>query len=121
MSLKKKIALSFFISAFIIAILAAFEYVNFVELKKEVRYLETTDTINRKSLQLRRHEKNYFLYSPQKADEESAAVHAYLDDLKDLLAKNPDIDKTDKLASSTAPTACRMRRRARSWSCACNA
>lgn len=98
MSLKKKIALSFFISAFIIAILAAFEYVNFVELKKEVRYLETTDTINRKSLQLRRHEKNYFLYSPQKADEESAAVHAYLDDLKDLLAKNPNIDKTDKLA-----------------------
>lgn len=98
MSLKKKIALSFFISAFIIAILAAFEYINFVELKKEVRYLETTDTINRKSLQLRRHEKNYFLYSPQKADEESAAVHAYLDDLKDLLAKNPDIDKTDKLA-----------------------
>lgn len=98
MSLKKKIALSFFISAFIIALLAAFEYVNFVELKKEVRYLETTDTINRKSLQLRRHEKNYFLYSPQKADEESAAVHAYLDDLRDLLAKNPDIDKTDKLA-----------------------
>jgi two-component system NtrC family sensor kinase len=98
MSLKKKIALSFFISAFIIAILAAFEYINFVELRKQVRYLEVTDTINRKSLQLRRHEKNYFLYSPQKADEESAAVHAYLDDLKDLLAKNPDIDKTDKLA-----------------------
>jgi two-component system NtrC family sensor kinase len=98
MSLKKKIALSFFISAFIIALLAAFEYVNFVELRKQVRYLEVTDTINRKSLQLRRHEKNYFLYSPQKADEESAAVHAYLDDLKDLLAKNPDIDKADKLA-----------------------
>ena len=50
MSLKKKIALSFFISAFIIAILAAFEYINFVELRKQVRYLEVTDTINRKSL-----------------------------------------------------------------------
>ena len=98
MSLKKKIAISFFISAFIIAVLAAFEYVNFIELKKEVRYLEVTDTINRKSLQLRRHEKNYFLYSPQKANEESAAVHAYLGELKALLAQNPDIDRADKLA-----------------------
>jgi signal transduction histidine kinase len=98
MSLKKKIALSFFISAFIIAILAAFEYINFIELRKEVRYLEVTDTINRKSLQLRRHEKNYFLYSPQKANEESAAVRAYLGELKALLAQNPGIDRADKLA-----------------------
>ncbi len=98
MSLKKKIALSFFISAFVIAILAAFVYVNFVELRKEVRYLEITDTIGRKSLQLRRHEKNFFLYSPRKEDEESAAVHAYLAELQDLLAKYPDIDRADKLA-----------------------
>jgi signal transduction histidine kinase len=98
MSLKKKIAISFLISATIIAILAAFEYINFIELKKEVRYLEVTDTINRKSLQLRRHEKNYFLYSQQKADEESTAVHSYLGELKTLLMQNPDIDKADKLA-----------------------
>ncbi len=98
MSLKKKIVLSFFISAFIIAILAAFVYINFIELRKEVRYLEVTDTINRKSLQLRRHEKNYFLYSPQKANEESAAVHSYLGELKALLMQNPDIDRADKLA-----------------------
>ncbi len=97
MSLKKKIALSFFISAFIIAILAAFEYINFIELKKEVRYLEVTDTINRKSLQLRRHEKNYFLYSPQKASEESAAVREYLSELKALLAEKPGIDRADNL------------------------
>jgi len=98
MSLKKKIAISFFISAFIIAILTAFEYVNFIEIKKEIRYLEITDTIGRKSLQLRRHEKNYFLYSPQKADEESVSVRAYLGELKDLLAQNPEIDKTDNLS-----------------------
>lgn len=60
MSLKRKIVLSFFISAFIIAILAAFEYLSFVEIKKEIRYLEITDTISRKSLQLRRHEKELF-------------------------------------------------------------
>ncbi len=86
MSLKKKIVLSFFISAFII------------EIKKEIRYLEITDTISRKSLQLRRHEKNYFLYSPQKMDEESAAVHAYLAELNDTLAKNPGIDRSERLS-----------------------
>ncbi len=90
MSLKKKIVLSFFISAVIIAVLAAFEYFSFVEIKKEIRYLEITDTISRKSLQLRRHEKNFFLYSPQKMDEELAAVHAYLAELNDTLRRTPD-------------------------------
>jgi signal transduction histidine kinase len=98
MSLKKKIILSFFISAFIIAVLAAFEYFSFVEIKKEITYLEITDTISRKSLQLRRHEKNYFLYSPQKMDEESKAVHAYLAELNDTLAKNPGIDRSDRIS-----------------------
>jgi len=98
MSLKRKIVLSFFISAFIIAILAAFEYLSFVEIKKEIRYLEITDTISRKSLQLRRHEKNYFLYSPENMEEESTAVHAYLGELKDLLTRNPEIDRADNLS-----------------------
>src|SRR5574341_1308998 len=98
MSLKRKIVLSFFISAFIIAILAAFEYLSFVEIRKEIRYLEITDTISRKSLQLRRHEKNYFLYSPENMEEESAAVHAYLGELNDLLSKNPGIDRADNLS-----------------------
>ena len=98
MSLKKKIVLSFFISAFIIAVLAAFEYFSFVEIKKEIRYLEITDTISRKSLQLRRHEKNFFLYSPEKMDEELAAVHAYLAELNDTLAKNPGIDRSEQLS-----------------------
>jgi len=89
MSLKKKIALGFFLSAFIIAILAAFMYFNFIEIRKEIRYLEVTDTFTRKSLQLRRHEKNYFLYSPLKADEESRAVHAYLAELKGILEQHP--------------------------------
>jgi len=98
MSLKKKIVLSFFISAFIIAVLAAFEYFSFVEIRKEIRYLELTDTISRKSLQLRRHEKNYFLYSPQKMNEEAEAVHAYLVELNDTLAKNPKIDRSEQLS-----------------------
>jgi two-component system NtrC family sensor kinase len=85
MSLKKKIAISFIISAAIIAVLAGFEYFNFRVIKKEIRFLELTDTVRSKSLQLRRHEKNYFLYSPAKSHEESQAIHAYLGQLDDLL------------------------------------
>lgn len=89
MSLKKKIILSFFISAFLIALLAAFEYLNIVAIRKEIRFLELTDTVRSKSLQLRRHEKNFFLYSPLKAEEESEAVHRYLDELDAVLAGAP--------------------------------
>jgi two-component system, NtrC family, sensor kinase len=85
MSLKKKIILSFFLSAFLIAILAVFEYVNFIAIKKEIRFLELTDTVRSKSLQLRRHEKNFFLYSPRAADEESASIRNYLFELDEIL------------------------------------
>lgn len=98
MSLTKKIALGFLISAFIIAILAAFEYINFIEIKKEIRNLELTDTIRSKSLQLRRHEKNFFLYGMPKAVEESEAIHKYLNELNAILDNNLAIDKTGKLS-----------------------
>ena len=74
MSLKKKIILSFVLSAFLIALLAVFVYANFVAIRNEIRFLELTDTIRSKSLQLRRHEKNFFLYSPDNAGEESKEV-----------------------------------------------
>ena len=102
MSLKKKIALSFFISAFLIAVLAAFEFINFVEIKREIRFLELTDTIRSKSLQLRRHEKNFFLYSPLKAEEESKAIHSYLDELDSLLVDTFPEGKADVLPALRA-------------------
>lgn len=77
MSLRKKIISSFFISAFIIAILAAFEYVNFIQVRNEMRFLEVTDIIRSRSLQLRRHEKNFLLY-PEKQYQESSAIYEYL-------------------------------------------
>ena len=95
MSLKKKITLGFLISAFIIAILATFEYINFIEIKKEIRHLELTDTIRSKSLQLRRHEKNFFLYGMPDAAEESEAIHKYLRELNTVLDGN---DKAGKLS-----------------------
>jgi two-component system NtrC family sensor kinase len=84
MSLKKKLALSFLISVFIIAVLVVFEYVNFVKIKNEIRHLEITDTIRSKSVELRRHEKNFFLY-PLKAKAESEAVHGHLLKLNEII------------------------------------
>ncbi len=92
MSLKKKITLSFLISVFIIVLLAAFEYINFIEIKKEIRVIEFTDTVRNKSLQIRRHEKNYFLkYS--KAKEESEAVHKYLYELNSIMNEGSFADR----------------------------
>jgi len=92
MSLKKKIVLSFIISVSIITILAVFEYSNFIEIRKEIRQIEITDIIRSKSLQLRRHEKNYFLnYS--RAKEESEAVRQYLHDLNSIINANFSTDE----------------------------
>ena len=93
MSLKKKITLSFLISVCIIALLAAFEYLNFLEIKKEIRILEFTDTVASKSLQIRRHEKNYFL-NYAKAKEESQAVHRYLNELNYIISDGSFADNT---------------------------
>ncbi len=86
MSLKKKIILNFFISAFLIAILAVFEYANFVTIRREIRFLESTDSIRSKSLQLRRHEKNFFLYGPDSSNEEAKTIRRYLDELDAMLS-----------------------------------
>ncbi|HSB34562.1 MAG TPA: ATP-binding protein [Nitrospirota bacterium] len=102
MSLKKKIALSFVISAFIIALLAAFEYINFIEIRKEIRYLEITDTLSRKSLQLRRHEKNFFLSGPRGNAGEAVMVRDYIGQIKGILAQNPHIDEADQLSLRAA-------------------
>ena len=85
MSLKKKIVLSFFLSAGIIALLSVFLYLNFIEIRKETDFLELTDTIRSKSFQLRRHEKNYFLYAPDVATDEAKAIYQYLTELDNIL------------------------------------
>ncbi len=84
MSLKKKIVLSFLLSAFIIALLSVFLYLNFVRIKQETVFLELADTIRSRSLQLRRHEKNFLLYvSNQQA--EIGAIHETLTDLEKIV------------------------------------
>ena len=98
MSLQKKIILGFLVSAFIIALLSAFLYLNFVEIKEETTFLEFTDSVRSKSLQLRRHEKNYFLYAPAKAGDESKAIYQYLDEL-DVILRSMKSTKTDRTGS----------------------
>ncbi len=83
MSLKKKIILGFLVSSIIISILVISSYTNFLEIRKEIQYLELSDTIRSKTLQLRRHEKNFLLYGDQK---EIEGVHVYLKDLKTILS-----------------------------------
>jgi two-component system NtrC family sensor kinase len=85
MSLKKKVAIWFFISLSIISVLVAYRYAVFVQLKKEIGFLEVTDTIRSKSLQWRRHEKNFFLYGSTSGDEESREVHRYLGEISGIL------------------------------------
>ncbi len=96
MSLKKKIILGFLISSTIIAVLVIYAYINFIEIRKEIRYLELSDTLRSKTLQLRRHEKNYFLYSDVR---EIGYVHTYLRELKTLLKEGRISYRTDKLLS----------------------
>ncbi len=96
MSLKKKLALSFLVSVFIIAVLVVFEYVNFIKIRKEISHLEVTDTIRSRSLELRRHEKNFFLY-PLKAKAESEAVHGYLLELNEIINRSVLADNSGKL------------------------
>lgn len=86
MTLRKKISLSFLLSASIITALAVFEYLNFLEIRNEIRNLEFTDTIRSKSLQLRRHEKNFFLLSPSESGHELNEIHRYLDELSSIIS-----------------------------------
>lgn len=93
MSLKKKIILSFLISAVIIAVLAVLEYVNYIKIRKEIRYLEITDTIRSQSLELRRHEKNFLL----RADtSQLSIVYEYIKRLKEILNENKEYSSNSK-------------------------
>jgi signal transduction histidine kinase len=97
MSLKTKIGLSFLLSASIIAILCVFEFVIFMEIKQEIKYLEVADTIRSESLQIRRHEKNFFLY-PVQAQEEAETIQTYIGRLNATLIENAQLEKSGEFA-----------------------
>jgi len=94
MPLERKILLSFFIASAIIGGFVIATYLGFIESRREIRYLELSDTIRSKSLLLRRHEKNFFLYGD---DKERRYVHVYLKELKTILEKSTSFDEHKKL------------------------
>ncbi|GBE33761.1 sensor protein ZraS [bacterium BMS3Bbin06] len=94
MSIKKKIILSFFISFSIIATLAIAAYLDFHETRNEFKYLELAESIRGKTLQLRRHEKNFFLYGDSK---EIEFIHKYIEEIKALIKKAKHYARDDNL------------------------
>jgi two-component system, NtrC family, sensor kinase len=98
MSLSKKITLSFLISAFIIAILAAFIYLNFIGIRKEIRNLEFADTIRSMSLQLRRYEKNFFLFGASRSELEEKQIRIHLAEFQGVMTRNPFRTQNDTVS-----------------------
>ncbi len=94
MTLKKKIFLTSFISFITICTLVLAGYANLIKTKKEIRFLELSDILSSKSLQLRRHEKNFFLYRDMK---EIKDVHAHIEDLKAILKDSTTTYNTENL------------------------
>ncbi|NOZ25124.1 MAG: HAMP domain-containing protein [Nitrospirae bacterium] len=98
MSIKKKIILSFFISFSIIATLAIAAYLDFRETRSEFKYLELAESIRGKTLQLRRHEKNFLLYGDNK---EIDFIHRYISEIEALIkearpyTRNDNLDRLD--------------------------
>ncbi|MBF0538154.1 MAG: GHKL domain-containing protein [Nitrospirae bacterium] len=84
MILKNKLLVSYLITGVLIVILAAYEYVSFIDIRKEIQYLEMTDTVRSKCLQLRRHEKNFFIYGASEMD--TREFNRHLNDLRIILA-----------------------------------
>lgn len=94
MSLQKKIILGFLISSGLIAVLTIYSYVNFIEIRKEIRSLELSDTLRSKTLQLRRHEKNFLLYRDVR---EIESVRTYIKEINTILDQNRAIDTSGKI------------------------
>ncbi|MBF0539004.1 MAG: hypothetical protein HQL03_12220 [Nitrospirae bacterium] len=81
MTIKKKVIMSFAMSFSLMIVLGVLAYVDFAEIIKEVRYLEATDRIRGKTLEVRRYEKNFLYGDSDSADK----VISYLGQLRDLI------------------------------------
>jgi len=94
MSIKKKIILSFFISFSIVATLAIAAYLDFRETRTEFKYLELAESIRGKTLQLRRHEKNFLLYGDRK---EIDFIRRYIREIEALIREAGPYTRSDNL------------------------
>jgi signal transduction histidine kinase len=102
MHLRKKILMSFYATSLFIIALAVYEYFNFIDIKQEIIYLEMSDSLRNRCLQLRRHEKNYFLYGDSSAQNEESMIRDYLGRIRDIVDKTDVKDKPGRLAELSA-------------------
>jgi signal transduction histidine kinase len=100
MSIKKKIILIFSASFAIIAIFGLSAIYDFFEARRDFAFLKISDSIRSKTLQIRRHEKNFFLYGNFSEVEK---IKRYFLEIDDLIKKGKGINRHDpnllKLAS----------------------
>lgn len=101
MSLVTRITRTFAVSALIVVLFLTFQILNFLDLKREIRSFQVADIIIIKSLQLRRYEKNFFLYWHVRAEEESEGVRESLRELDTVLDND--------LANDAGPGLSRLR------------
>lgn len=89
MSIKKKIILIFSASFAIIAIFGISATFDLLETRKEFNFLKISDSIRSKVLQIRRHEKNYFLYGNLSEIEK---IQNYLEETYELIREGKKIN-----------------------------
>ncbi|HDO22624.1 MAG TPA: sensor histidine kinase, partial [Nitrospirae bacterium] len=93
MSIKKKIILIFSASFAIIAIFGISATFDLLETRKEFNFLKISDSIRSKVLQIRRHEKNYFLYGNLSEIEK---IQNYLEETYELIREGKKINAPDR-------------------------
>ena len=93
MSIKKKIILIFSASFAIVALFGTLAMFDFFEARRDFTFLELSDSIRTKTLQIRRHEKNFFLYGDFTEVEK---INQYLAETKQLITTFKGLNPKDR-------------------------
>lgn len=85
-------------TAFLVIAMCGLIFANFFSMKKEIAFLEVANTIRSKCFDLRRHEKNYFLYETVATQKESELLFKIFNELRNIIKNTPEFSKTEKLS-----------------------
>ncbi len=99
MSIKKKIILIFSASFAIVALFGISAIYDFLEARRDFAFLEVSDSIRSKTLQIRRHEKNFFLYGDFS---EIQRINRYFTQIDTLIKKGEELNPNDRNLLSLA-------------------
>jgi signal transduction histidine kinase len=99
MSIKKKIILIFSASFAIVAIFGLSAIYDFFAARRDFAFLKISDSIRSKTLQIRRHEKNFFLYGDFTEVEK---IKRYFTEIDSLINRGKEINHNDRNLMSLA-------------------